>query len=247
MIVRYAVGFLGLRSQDVILSSFPRSGSTWLRFMICNVIALLYDGGSAVDFRTLDRDTPELGICDLRRLWQRAGFRRVVKTHREYLPTFRRNRSIGLVRDPRDVMVSSYHYHRDRRGNYLGNFHHFLRDPRYGLPRWFRHYSSWRNHWTVTVSYEDLRANGIGEFQRVLGLLSEPLPEELVREAVRRSSIERVRAVERAPLAGPGQHAGFARDGRTRQWVSYFSDSDLQYCHELAARYRVHIPMSGDV
>ena len=38
----YGAGILGLRAQDVILASFPKSGSTWVRFFLCNLVSLRY-------------------------------------------------------------------------------------------------------------------------------------------------------------------------------------------------------------
>jgi len=54
-IVRYIRGFMGLRKSDIILAAYPKSGSTWLRFLLCDVGSLLEWNGREVDFETLNK------------------------------------------------------------------------------------------------------------------------------------------------------------------------------------------------
>jgi len=91
------------------------------------------------------------------------------------------------------------------------------------------------------VRYEDLRADTFREVSRILDMLAVDYPEDMVCEAVRRSSIENVRAVEKPPLASGNKEARFARNGRTQQWVSYFSEQGLRYYCELADKYAVNV------
>ena len=53
-------GVLALRNDDVILAAFPRSGSTWTRHVLCNLISLTELGGADVE-PMLDRTMPALG------------------------------------------------------------------------------------------------------------------------------------------------------------------------------------------
>lgn len=239
---RYVVGFLGLRREDVILSAFPRSGSTWLRFMLCNLISLREWNGRTVDFEILNDTMVELGVNNLLEEWEHLTLPRIVKTHRNYVPLFGRHLTIGLIRDPRDVMVSYYHYLSDNLDVYSGTFADFIRDPHRGLQSWFQHYDSWRDHWALVVRYEDMKAGTFQEFSRVLASLSVDVPVDVMREAIRCSNIENVRSIEVASgedLVDP--NARFARSGQTAQWTSYFSEEDLHYCFELVNRYGTEV------
>jgi len=230
-----------MRSDDVLLVSFPRSGSTWMRFLLCNLISLLEWDGRVIDFPQLNQTMVELGVNNLLKSWPHSTIPRVVKTHKTYWPVFGKNRAICIIRDPRDVMVSFYHFMKDRQGTHAGTFAEFIRNRRFGLEAWFRHYISWRDHWTLVVRYEDLKEDAFCEFNRVLDILGVSYPEDIVREAISRSSIERVQDIEKASSISNGEEARFARDGRTGQWLAYFSEPDLAYYGKLLARYKVYL------
>ena len=112
--VSHLFGIVGIRNNDVLLASFPRSGNTWMRFLLCNLISLCEWDGKRVDFPLLNKTMPEFGVNNLLDEWSHATIPRVIKTHKSFLPIFRNKRSVGIIRDPRDVMVSYYHYMKDR-------------------------------------------------------------------------------------------------------------------------------------
>ncbi len=234
----HLLGVIGMRREDILLTSFSRSGNTWLRFLLCNLISIREWDGKTVDFPLLNKTMPEFGVNNLLAPWPYITIPRVVKTHKPYLPFFSRNRSIGIIRDPRDVMVSHYHKRKYRGGTYSGTFVEFIRDRHLGLDGWFRHYISWKDRWTLVVRYEDLRIDTFREFSRILNLLGVSYPEDTICEAIHRSSIENVRRVEQPPER---KEARFARDGQTQQWFAYFNQQDLEYYHELVEKYKVYI------
>lgn len=242
--ILYALGAIGLRNEDVLLSSYPRSGSTWIRLILCNLISLREWDGRHIDFSILNDTMVELGVSNLLNSWSHSTtIPRVVKTHLKYNPLFYRNRVIGLVRDPRDIMVSFYHYKKDRMRDFAGSFQEFLRHPDFGLMSWFEHYTSWRDRWTLVVRYEDMREDTYGEIRKILDSLGAgDLPEHDVRAAIRRSDIGNVRRMdEHSDRLEQNAQAVFARSGRTRQWTNYFSDEDLRHFSNLLQEYDVGI------
>ncbi len=89
--------------DDIFLVSFPKSGNTWTRFLIGN----LMNPDKSVGFANIERIVPDISVCpqgDLRQLRRP----RVIKSHECFDPRYRR--VIYIVRDPRDVAVSLYHY-----------------------------------------------------------------------------------------------------------------------------------------
>lgn len=237
----YLLGFAGLRREDVFLVSYPRSGNTWMRFLLCNLVSLCHWEGRPIDFTLLNKTMPELGVNSLLRSWPYSAIPRVVKTHRPYTPLFRRQRAIGIIRDPRDVMVSFYHYAQDRKGIYHGTFGDFIRSPRFGLTRWFQHYHSWAAHWSLVVRYEELSKDPVSEFNRVLAELGVTYPDSLVREAVSRATIAGIRQAEKVPTTAPAGQSVFARSGASQQWVDYFTEEDLAYYHALSEKFGVFL------
>jgi len=90
------------------LVSFPKSGNTWTRFLIGN----LTHPNEPVTFANVDRIVPDVHGAAVRDLGA-ALPPRVFKSHESFDPRYRR--VIYIVRDPRDVAVSSYHFARKGR------------------------------------------------------------------------------------------------------------------------------------
>jgi hypothetical protein len=103
---RTVAGRLGPALEDaVFLVSFPKSGNTWSRFLIGN----LTHPEEPVTFANVDRIVPDIygtAANDIRAMPPP----RVFKSHEAFDPRYRR--VIYIVRDPRDVAVSSYHFAR---------------------------------------------------------------------------------------------------------------------------------------
>ena len=93
-----------VRRNDVFLVSYPRSGNTWLRFIISNLVEPL----APVDFITLEHRAPDIHINSDRAM-QRLRDPRFLKSHEYFDPRYRR--VLYVVRDPRDIVPSYYRYH----------------------------------------------------------------------------------------------------------------------------------------
>lgn len=239
---RYAIGFIGLRKSDVWLSSYPKSGNTWVRFFISNYLSLTYLDGQEITFPILYQMMPELGMSNLLKRWPYSGCPRVIKMHLHYRRLLDRQRSIGVVRDPRDVMVSQYHFLKDRdRPLYTGDFKSFFRDT---VEQWFQHTVSWIDHWDLMVRYEELKCSPERQFRRILDFFGVSVDDSTLRESIKRSDIRNVRKSEKMvppELMKSDSKFRFARDGRVNQWPEYLSDSDLDYFYALQKRYDVKL------
>jgi hypothetical protein len=51
--VRQRLGLCGLKSDDIIIASFPKSGNTWMLFILANIISLCEMDGRQIDFNVL--------------------------------------------------------------------------------------------------------------------------------------------------------------------------------------------------
>ena len=236
--VLLATGLLALRKGDFLLAGFPRSGTTWTRHVLCNVISLNEWNGREVE-SVLNATMPALGANDLFRPWPHATMPRVVKTHHRYSPLFRNLHSISIIRDPRDVMVSHYHLIRDKRDEVVEPFHLFIRDRRHGLENWFKHYSSWRPRSGLVLRYEDMLANPHREFSHLLDALGVDHHDDILHEAIARSSFRTLQSAEKQRKPSVPQDGLFFRSGSSGQWRDRFSEEDLAYYLDLAAKYHV--------
>ncbi len=200
-----------LREADAFLLSFPKSGRTWLRTMIAQLLAAHFDepgiaaraleprieGGPGVPRVVVRHDgnphkaTPE-EICP----------------HRE---EYRGCRILLLVRDPRDAIVSNYFQVTRRDHWYHGDLASYMRWPRGSVDSMLRYYEVWARNRGVAAGmlllrYEDLRGDAPAQLRRIadfLGLRS--VKDAVVTQAVEAASFDamRRRETERAADASP--------------------------------------------
>lgn len=190
----------GLRPQDVLLVSYPKSGSTWLRFLLGHVLT-----GSAVDFDSVRAALPPIGRhTRAPRLLPGGG--RFVRSHEplhvvDGLPV----RVLYLVRDGRDV-AASYYFHLRREGRTGEDPCRYVDDFLAGA---VDGYGPWTGHVVEAFSraaqdparvsivrYEELRADTVGGVAAILAGLGVEAPRGAVAAAVDASSKQRMHALE---------------------------------------------------
>lgn len=93
--------------DDIFLVSYPKSGNTWTRFLLGN----LMNPNQSMTFANIEKKVPDIYAESKLRL-KKIPRPRVIKSHECFDPRYRR--VIYIVRDPRDVALSAYHY--DRKG-----------------------------------------------------------------------------------------------------------------------------------
>ena len=89
--------------DDSFIVSYPRSGNTWTRFLVAN---LVYQD-EPVTFANIEQIIPDV-YKNTRKQLLGVPSPRILKSHEYFDPRYKR--VIYIVRDPRDVVVSYYHY-----------------------------------------------------------------------------------------------------------------------------------------
>jgi len=186
--------------DDVFLVSYPKSGNTWTRFLIAN---LLYPERNP-DFTNINELIPDPEALSKRHL-ARLRRPRVIKTHQYYHPNYKN--IICIVRDPRDVAVSEYHFHRKRRV-YADNFpieehvRRFVAGESTLYGSWGENIASWLATRAGTprfllLRYEDMIENTVHELRKIAGFMGIEAPVERLTSAVERSTAENMRKLEK--------------------------------------------------
>ena len=186
--------------DDTFLVSYPKSGNTWVRFLLAN---LKYPN-ETVGFANINRLLPAPGVLS-KRFLRTLPRPRILKSHEPFDVRFRK--VIYLVRDPRDVAVSEYHF--DLKKRYieadvtLEQFvKRFIAGETSSYGSWWEHAASWiaarhGNPAFLLVRYEDLLSDSIGETAKIAEFLGIQADPERLQAAVERSSADRMRKLEK--------------------------------------------------
>ncbi len=207
-IVRYALGTdvagrnLAVYPDDTFIVSYPRSGNTWTRFLIANMI----HPSEPVTFTNIERLIPDCEAMSSRYV-KRVPRPRVIKSHEYFDPRYKK--VLYIVRDPRDVALSYYDFARKYRhiedkyamtsfvSDFVGGR---LSSSDWGT--WGENVASWvytrqgRPEFLL-LRYEDMLANAESELSKVANFLGAAITPERLAAAVERSSADRMRGLEK--------------------------------------------------
>ncbi|MDP9235079.1 MAG: sulfotransferase domain-containing protein [Actinomycetota bacterium] len=226
--------YRGIRPTDLFIASYPRSGTTWLRFLLFEFLT-----GAPSDFVSVNRAIPYVGEHGhAPGLLPNGG--RLIMTHEAYLKGV--GSVIYVVRDPRSVVLSEYLWQL-RTGLFDGSFDHFFeafiagRANPYGA--WDRHAAMWTESALATegrlhvVRFEDLRNDTSSELTRILSLLGVRLDASVIDEVIAHNALAQMRAKEDAaplgalaPCARPDIR--FVNSGSLTDWKHSLSQDQAQ-------------------
>jgi hypothetical protein len=192
----------GLRvyPDDTFLVSYPKSGNTWVRFLVANLV----HSTRPITLVEADHLIPAVDGKS-RRFFQQLPRPRIIKSH--YPFDSRYKRVIYVVRDPKDVAVSQYHYQIKRKvldeGHPVDEFvSRFVAGEVCPYGSWGENVGSWlaarrRSADFLLVRYEDMLANPVSEATRIVGFLGIDSDPALLEQAIERSSAPRMRNLEK--------------------------------------------------
>jgi len=214
-----------------LVSSFPKSGNTYLRFLI-----FAYFNSGILEYSDMEQAIPYVGLNKASR---NTGTNDLYKTHERPSRFYRRG--IYLVRDGRSVVASLYRAQLRRnltQESFRGFLEKFISGSISGYGAWHKHTQAWLREvqqsgdWLL-VRYDDLIEDPEYVLQRVLQHLGETVSQSKIQSAVVRSSPENIRNAEsRAPqfrkLLDEGSQP-LVGGGVKRTWEQYFSEPDLEY------------------
>lgn len=206
-LIKYALGRdiagrdFAVRPDDTFLVSYPRSGNTWTRFLIAN---LIYPNES-VSFANIERLIPDCEAMSSLYMKQIPS-PRFIKSHEYFDHRYRK--VIYIVRDPRDVVLSYHSFQRKYRqiaddyplAPYVLDFvSGRLNSADWGT--WGENVGSWlareRQAGFILIRYEDMIDDPRRELAKIADFLKIKSDAESLVSAVERSSAVRMRDMER--------------------------------------------------
>ena len=203
------------RNTDVYMISYPKCGRTWLRMMVGRAISVHFSLPDDEDVLFLRWDTKN--HPDLPKIAVIHDDRPMLKTPQELSTSKKKYKNkdvIFLVRDPRDVIVSSY-FEKKKRGDlfgenpyesrassFEGSLDEFIAQKVGGFETILAYYNIWAQNRSVPkgfllVRYEDVHANARHELGRVLKFLGlEEIGQNTIKQSVEFSSFKSMRRME---------------------------------------------------
>ena len=206
-VVRYALGLdpagrnLAVFPDDTFIVSYPRSGNTWTRFLLANLL----HPEEAATFLNIERWVPDAEAQSNRYL-KKTRRPRYIKTH-EYFD-HRYPSVIYIVRDPRDVVISYYHFQR-KYGHVADSYplQAFVLDfvsgrVSAGWGSWGENVGSWIGSRLgsgrfLLLRYEDLISQPAAEIERLCQFLGIKPTQSLVAQTIERSSAQQMKELEK--------------------------------------------------
>jgi len=237
----------GFCPSDIFLGSYPRSGSTWTRFTLFEILTGQPAGFTAVNTGLHHVGTHKTG-------WRLLpGEGRLINTHEQFHKQYKR--AVYLVRDARDVALSEFAYTRALEF-FQGDLDEFLRTflckKINAFGPWQRHVASWLDSPTAAASqllvvrFEDLRQNPVEGFSRIVDFLGVKVDEGLIQQAVYNNGLEKMQEKERQEPVRASVKGRFVRSGSVQGWRSKLSAGQLRMIEEHAGRVltRLGYPLS---
>ncbi|MFA7639921.1 MAG: sulfotransferase domain-containing protein [Parvibaculum sp.] len=264
------------------LASYPKSGNTWMRIFLLN---LLRDRDEPLDINKMAALSPldtgrswyepfskrpleELSEPELAKLIP-LGHRRItelrpdsilVKTHNFFgnwhgVPLHTPSVSAGaiyIVRNPLDVVISlRSHFGMsdlDRAITYMANDKVGSQLGETRIPEFFRSWSIHVESWTAKpnpkiqiVRYEDLVADPMTHFSRVVRILGIPANEKQIARAIRFASFDSLKKqeAEKGFVERPENSHRFFREGKADAWRDVLSREQVEriiadHCAQMA-------------
>jgi len=219
----------GITPTDVFVASYPRSGNTWLRFMLYEILV-----GESSSFKNVHQLVPDVGQQDQALpVLPRSG--RLIKTHEAYRSEYKK--AIYLVRDARDVALSEFAYQKalglvpDDFERYLQRF---LRGEVNPFGSWVAHANSWmrasdeRRANVLLVRYDEMRRCPDESLSAMMAFLEVPVQRETIRRAIANNSVEKMQDKEKANPQRASARGRFIREGSVGGWNQKFTPAQAQ-------------------
>lgn len=236
-------------SDDVFLVSYPKSGNTWIRFLISNLLYPEVD----ITFANIQNLIPDIYLASNRELLQ-ISRSRILKSHEYFDPRYKK--VILITRDPRDVTLSAY-FHFIKYGliakttsleeftqGFLSNHYHFVRQSN-PLASWGENTGSWLgamegkdNNNFLLLRYEDFQTDITMQLAKIAKFIHLDCLESDINLAVEKSSFKRMRELERIqqnvwPNKYTRQNIAFVREAVSGQGRIKLPQSAIQQIESL--------------
>jgi len=234
--------FKDKKESKILLSGYPKSGNTWLRFMIFNYLELLDNKklNETISFNFLNQIQSNVLEKGLELKYKKNDLI-FYRTHSPYSRCYKLfDVLIFIHRNPLDTLISAYYYYFKRELP----FHAFPKKLRnklkdidffvlYNFKKWLIYYNKSVSVADVIVNYSDLKSDPFSQMKKIFIKLKLPLKDELIKKTVKLSSFKNIKVM----ASKLNQLNGMASKEGESNFKGIFvrSGEELQYKNELKA------------
>lgn len=239
------------RTQDIdaFLISFPKSGRTWLRYLLSLYLARHAGLDFEPDLHSNFWVMPNFDLDKHRGLPSHLqasaeGLPLIAVSHREFdASLFARVPVVMLVRDPRDVLVSSYFHQTRHKHRFDGSIAEFLASEAFGAASIAEYHNKWAKGLecrpSLVLSYEQMSRATVETVGTILTFLDLPVDATWLNEAVEKARFDKMQKKERKTGIPGHQYdkndadASRVRRGKVAGYTDYLSPKDDARIREI--------------
>lgn len=211
----------------MLLLGYPKSGNTWIAYMLSYVFNTIYDDYDAPGLHPKRESIRKYVKGGLPHKSFERELGHVLKTHRQNIKS-RGERVVYVIRDPRDVMVSYFFYKKNLMSqNADVDLHQFIKE---NLPEWTDHVNTWIDHAHAVIKYEDATENLHRCLNQLCDDLGVTIDYDVIEKVKDQFSFKSMSGRDR----GDSDNSSFYRKGVVGDWKTYFGESDTEYFSECA-------------
>lgn len=229
------------RNSDIYLVSYPKSGNTWMRYLMAYAI---WPELAEVDLVEMAAYMPSFGLKHDSDMMLNPNSpcnqlnHRIIKEHATYSGIAKQQvkNAIYIARDGRDAIVSYWHYCNQRDGTDIP-FSSFIElssiHPRLSFGPWKEHVQGWIEaplDSKLILRYEDMLVDTAGCLRRALVFAEIDTTNAVIARAVERASFDSMRKLEKTKGLNLDrlQNVEFVRKGISGSWGDTFGAGDLE-------------------
>ncbi len=242
-------------SDDTFLVSYPRSGNTWMRFMLASALKTTGE----VNFSNIEEFIPDL-YSNSNISLSKIVRPRIIKSHEKYNPGY--PKVIYMYRDVRDVLMSFFYYL-----NKIGNdfifddyFEKFLTKDLvstrcdFNIGTWYENLTSWFEHKDeiVLVKYEDILEHPVDGICNIFNGLNLEYDKNIIKSIVDKHTFSKMQSKEESEkdkdiaYLKNSEKSLFIRKGKSGEWKEYLTDRHKDRIKELYGEILIELGYEQD-
>ena len=233
------------QSDKILMFGYPKSGNTWLRFLLYNYHNLLlnpqetktisYDRLNKLQNNVMDRGTT---------FSSERGFPLFYRTHTIYKTPYNLfNKKIFIHRNPLDTLISSYYFYKNRSISFsddpielrdkLRNIDFYVK---FKIDSWINFYNTSIKHADIAINYSDMKMDAETELTKLIHFLNWEKDVNVISKSVQYSSFNKIKEMgdKKGQKYGNGPIDGsfkgeFTRSGEEGQFHDELSEKTINF------------------